>query len=279
MAAEMVGTSTMTAMADLGQIRADLEFEHAQLDALVAPLDEQGWSTATPAEGWTVRDQVSHLAFFDEQARMAVDEPAAFAAALEEIVSNVGAFMDRSIAQGRAMKADELLDWWRKARGEMLESFSNVDPDVRIAWYGPSMKPASFISARIMETWAHAQDVADALGIEREPTMNLRHVAHLAVLARRWSYSANRLEVPDEPVYVELRAPDATMWAWGARAANSVRGDALDFCLVTTQRRHLADTALEVDGAAAREWMSIAQTYAGPPGPGRRPGQFARRSA
>jgi hypothetical protein len=48
-----------------------------------------------------------------------------------------------------------------------------------------------------------------------------------------------------------------------------VHGSALDFCLVVTQRRHIADTALVVEGDAAVEWMGIAQAFAGPPGPGR----------
>ena len=269
----------MTAMADLGQIRADLSSEHAQLDAVVEPLDDAGWSTPTPAEGWTVADQVGHLAFFDEQAMLAVSEPEAFARSLEEIAADVGAFMDRSVAKGRALDGPRLLAWWREARAKMLEAFASVDPETRIEWYGPPMKPASFISARLMETWAHAQDVADALGADREATSNLRHVAHIAVLARRFSYTANGLTPPDEPVYVELRAPDGSSWTWSEPASDSVRGDAFDFCLVATQRRHVADTDLDVEGPRAREWMSIAQTYAGPPGPGRRPGQFPKRSS
>ena len=31
-------------------------------------------------------------------------------------------------------------------------------------WYGPSMSARSFVTARLMETWAHGMDVADALG-------------------------------------------------------------------------------------------------------------------
>jgi hypothetical protein len=48
-----------------------------------------------------------------------------------------------------------------------------------------------------------------------------------------------------------------------------VRGSAVEFCLVVTQRRNVADTDLVVDGSDAKEWMSLAQAFAGPPGPGR----------
>lgn len=268
----------MADMADLERITNDLLREHDELDAIVAELDEDGWATPTPAEGWDVRDQVGHLAFFDDQATLAVTDPEGFKVSLEKIAADVGAFMDRSIATGRAMPGAGVLGWWRQARSEMIEAFRHVDPDRRIAWYGPPMKPASFISARIMETWAHAQDVADAFDIKRPATPNLRHVAHLAVLARSFSYTINGKEVPPGSVFVELDAPDGSKWTWGEEGQDGVRGDAFDFCLVATQRRHLDDTDLQVTGPLAAEWMSIAQTYAGPPGSGRAPGQFAKRS-
>ena len=265
-------------MVDIARISRDLEREHTDLDALVADLDHEAWATPTPAEGWDVRDQVAHVAFFDEQAMLAVREPDEFRAGLEEIAADVGAFMDRSIATGRSKSGPEVLEWWRTARADMLASFEGLDPNERIAWYGPAMKPASFISARIMETWAHAQDVADALDVTRAPTPNLRHIAHIAVLARGYSYSTNGLEAPTDPVFVELDAPDGSKWTWGEDAPNAVRGSALELCLVATRRRHVDDTALEVSGPHARQWMEIAQTYAGPPGSGRKPGQFASRS-
>lgn len=265
-------------MPDLQSLVADLRDEHLALDDIVADLDEAGWETPTPAEGWAVRDQVGHVAFFDEQAEFAVSDPDGFAASLEEIVADVGAFMDRSVRKGREMSPTQLLEWWRGVRADMLAAFENVELDRRIAWYGPPMKPASFISARIMETWAHAQDVADALGVRREATSNLRHIAHLALLARRYSYETRGLPAPVEPVFVRLDAPDGATWTWGEPGPNSVEGDAFDFCLVATQRRHPADTDLAIEGRHAIEWMSIAQTYAGPPGSGREPGQFPKRA-
>jgi len=150
-----------------------------------------------------------------------------------------------------------------------------VDPSSRVPWYGPAMGARSFITARLMETWAHGQDVADALGVRRTPTARLQHVAHIGVRARPFSYAIRQKAVPEEPVYVALDAPDGSLWEFGEPAADSVRGDALDFCLVVTQRRHPADTGLVVTGPAATDWISIAQAFAGAPGNGRRPGQFA----
>src|ERR1700721_387060 len=52
-------------------------------------------------------------------------------------------------------------------------------------------------------------------------------------------------------------------------SVNRVQGNALDFCRVVTQRRHPDDTGLVVTGPDAQQWISIAQAFAGPAGPGR----------
>jgi uncharacterized protein (TIGR03084 family) len=123
-----------------------------------------------------------------------------------------------------------------------------------------------------METWAHGQDVADALGIEREPTRRLAHVAQIGVRARPFSYMVRGLDPPLAGVKVDLEAPGGDRWSWDEDVtADVVLGPALDFCLVVTQRRHLDDTRLVVEGPNAVEWMRIAQAFAGPPGPGRQP--------
>ena len=265
---------------DLAGILADLAAEHADLDRIVAPLDVAQWETATPAEGWAVRDQVSHLAYFDGEARRAIVDPEGFAAGLAEIAADPEGWMARTVEAGRRRSPEELLDGWRAERAALLEAASGVEPKARIAWYGPPMSALSFLSARLMETWIHGQDVVDALQVERQPTARLRHVAHIAVRARAFNYAQHGRALPEGEVRVELRAPDGSLWAWGAEdAADRVSGEALDFCLLATQRRHLLDTDLVVEGPLAAEWMGIAQAFAGPPGPGRRPGQFPKRSA
>jgi uncharacterized protein (TIGR03084 family) len=173
------------------------------------------------------------------------------------------------------MPGAELLAAWRTDRARLLEVARVVDPSARVPWYGPAMAARSFITARLMETWAHGQDVADALGVQRVPTSRLRHVAHIGVRARPFSYMIRSMALPAESVYVALEGPEGDRWEWGEPAANRVTGAALDFCLVVTQRRHVTDTRLVVEGPAALEWIEIAQAFAGAPGTGRRPGQFS----
>ncbi|MEY4175383.1 MAG: hypothetical protein RI900_2548 [Actinomycetota bacterium] len=253
----------------------DLLLEHADLDSVVSSISEDDWSSATPAAGWSVRDQISHLWFFDVRALMALTDPEEFARDKEVLLSSGGT--DASVEPGRTMSGADLLTLWRVDRARLLEAARQVEPSARIPWYGPSMAARSFITARLMETWAHGQDVVDALGVGRAPSARLRHVAHIGVRARPFSYAVNGLTLPDADVRVELEAPDGSQWEWGDSATDVVRGTALDFCLVVTQRRHRLDTSLEVSGAAATEWISIAQAFAGPAGGGRAAGSFPRR--
>ena len=259
----------------LPELLADLAEEQADLDALVAGIDEERWAAPTPAEGWTVRDQIGHLAHFDEMGRLAIEAPERFSArarATMEAAAEGRDPMAEHLERGRAMTGAEVRAWWRGARAGFLAAAAGLAPDARVPWYGPPMSPRSFVSARLMETWAHGQDVADALGRSRTPTRRLAHVAQLGVRARPFSFAVRGLETPADDVRVELEGPSGETWAWGDEGApGRVGGTALEFCLVVTQRRHLADTALVVEGDAAREWMAIAQAFAGPPGAGRPP--------
>jgi uncharacterized protein (TIGR03084 family) len=250
----------------------DLGAETAELERLLEPEDASRWDTATPAPGWRVHDQVSHLAYFDHAATLAAVDPDRFRREAEEARGDADGITARIQRQYADMPSADLLAWFRSARAEMLASFAALDVSTRVPWYGPDMSLGSLLTARIMETWAHGQDVADAFARERTPTRALRHVAYLGVRTLPNSFRARGLPVPDVEVHVALQGHDGEAWAWADPALeNRVRGEALDFCLVVTQRRHVEDTGLVIEGPVAIEWMGIAQAFAGPPGPGRSP--------
>lgn len=261
---------------DMTTICADLRDELEALDAIVSPLDEAAWNTLTPAAGWLVRDQIIHIGGTDRTAAVAAAEPQRFQA--EFLHADRSARIQRIQAETTSLDSAGVLMWWRSGYRSLLDLFLRLEAKTRIPWFGPPMSAISFATARLMETWAHGQDVVDALGIARPATERLHHVAHIGVLARPFSYRVNQMTMPGETIRVELRSPAGALWRWGEEdAANRVYGDALDFCLAVTQRRHLADTDLRIEGAAAAEWLSIAQTFAGPPGAGRQPGQFPKK--
>ncbi|MCZ4537359.1 TIGR03084 family metal-binding protein [Gordonia terrae] len=251
---------------------ADLEAESAQLDTLLAGLDDAGWATPTPATGWTIAHQIAHLAWTDEVAAIAATDPDRFGALLSEAASGAATYVDDAAEAGAAAPADEILAGWRAARDRLADALREVPAGVKIPWFGPPMSAASMATARLMETWAHGLDVADALGVPVVPTDRIRSVVHIGVRTRDFAYIVNGRTPPAEPFHYALTAPSGEIWTWGPDdASNSVRGPALDFCFLVTQRRALADLALELIGPDAVEWSDIAQCFAGPPGPGREP--------
>lgn len=258
-------------MADLRSIVADLADEQVDLDAVLGALPPQAWSWPTPAPGWSIGDQISHLAHFDERAVAALTEPDDFRSHVAEVYAAPDDHEDGDVERGRSLAPAALLSWWRDARRQLLWTVAGPVPS-RVPWYGPDMSVTSLVTARLMETWAHGQDIVDALGVTRVPTARLRHVCHLGLRALPFSYVNRRLPVPEVSVRAELEAPDGSTWCLGdPDATDVVTGTAVQFALLVTQRRHRDDTTLRADGAVADEWLSIAQAFAGPPGPGRAP--------
>lgn len=255
---------------DVSQVRDDLLAEQQALDDIVAGLTDEQWATPTPSPRWSVADQIGHLTYFDRTAALAISDPDRFQQSVAELMalatSDEAAADDATLAEFRAMTPVQLLGAWRAGRSLLAEAAATLDDDARVAWYGPSMGAKSFLTARLMEVWAHGQDIVDAVGAERPATDRLAHIARLGVITRGWSYVNRGLTPPEAPVRVELVAPSGERWTFGSdEATDSVVGPAVDFCLVVTQRRHVGDTDLVVTGEAARDWMLRAQAFAGPP--------------
>ncbi|RZU15045.1 TIGR03084 family metal-binding protein [Streptomyces sp. BK239] len=259
-------------MADPTPVLADLRAESDELDLLVAELTSDQWALPTPSPGWTVAHQIAHLAWTDRSSVLAVTDQAAFAREVEKALAEPGDFVDNGANEGAGKPPAQLLADWRDGRAALQEALAAVPEGARLPWYGPPMTAASMATARLMETWAHARDVADALGVTPEPTARLRHIVRLGVRTRDFSFGVHGLSVPFEEFRVELLGPGGELWTYGPEdAADRVTGPALDFCLLVTQRAHRADLALRADGPDADRWLDVAQAFAGPPGAGRPP--------
>jgi uncharacterized protein (TIGR03084 family) len=259
-------------MADPTPVIDDLCAESDELDLLVAELSPGQWALPTPAPGWTVAHQIAHLAWTDHSALLAVTDAGAFQALVEKALTAPDSFVDEGAEEGARLPPAELLSTWRAGRAELDRALRAAAPGARFPWYGPPMAAASMATARLMETWAHAMDVAEALGVVRPPTDRLKHVARLGVRTRDFAYTVHGLTPPADAFRVELTAPSGELWAHGPEdAPQRVTGPALDFCLLVTQRAHRADLALTAAGPDADRWLDIAQAFAGPPGTGRPP--------
>ncbi|HLN76247.1 MAG TPA: TIGR03084 family metal-binding protein [Nocardioidaceae bacterium] len=258
----------------LAGVLADLTAEGDQLQQLVASLDDAGWRTPTPAQGWDIAHQIAHLAWTDEVAVKAATDKWAWDAVVLQAIEDPEGFVDTEAARLAELPSTELLHRWRQARKELAATLADYPSDQKLPWFGPPMSPTSMATARYMETWAHGLDVAEALGVTVAPADRIRHLVHLGVRTRDFAFSVHQLEAPAEEFRVELTSPSGETWTYGpADAAQSVRGSAYDFCLLVTQRRHRDDLDLVATGPEADRWLDIAQAFAGPPGGGREPGR------
>ncbi len=259
-------------MSVLDDVLADLAAEGAQLESLVAGLPDEAWRRPTPAEGWDIATQVAHLAWTDEVAVAAATDKEAWDALVLQAIANPSGFVDTCALEGGAVASAELLQRWRASRPALAAALRAFPAGEKLPWFGPPMSPTSMATARYMETWAHALDVAEALEIAVTPTDRIRHVAHIGVRTRGFAFANNGLEAPTAEIRVELTAPSGAVWTWGPEdSAQSVRGPAYDFCLRVTQRRHVEDLDLVAEGEDAATWLRIAQAFAGPSGEGRAP--------
>jgi uncharacterized protein (TIGR03084 family) len=260
------------------KIITDLKAQYQELDNVVSDLYGESWHLQTPFYGWTIFDQVAHIAFFDHEALLAIENPGRFKDRTEKVMNIIlsdGQWPAKTNPLLGAEHPDGLMSLWRKTRADLLNRLGQMDAKDRILWYGPDMSARSFATARLMETWAHTQDVFDTLRLRRKNTDRLRHVAHIGVTTFNWSFKIRKLPPPKIKPRVELTGPSGQRWVWGEPDASEiVRGSAENFCLVVTQRRNIADTRLKYQGDQVKQWLMMAQAFAGipqePPAPGER---------
>jgi uncharacterized protein (TIGR03084 family) len=250
-------------------VSVDLRAEAEELHAFLGTLRPEDWSRPTLFMGWTPWDVVAHLHFFDRMSLLALTDPAAFAEKRRTLIRNLAAGASGAEQTRRELgdlDASALLARWHATCHEMADLLGASDPKRRLPWFGPDMGVQMFTTARLMETWAHAQEIYDLMGVERRHTDRIKHVAVIGVKTFGWSFANRGLEAPGPPPYVRLVSPSGAVWEWNEPSEREVvRGDAVDFCRVVTQVRNVADTSLDVVGEVATRWMAIAQCFAGGP--------------
>ncbi|GES29230.1 maleylpyruvate isomerase family mycothiol-dependent enzyme [Streptomyces angustmyceticus] len=243
-------------------VLAALVAEGDDLDVLVTAVHDWSIPTPAPAPGRTVAHQIAHLAWSDANALSALRTPNAFRAELGRAETEGSGYADKAAAAGAAKPRSVLLDEWRAGRAELAATLLDAPWDHAFPWYMSKVTPALMAPLRLMETWAHGQDVFDAVGVAHGPTDRLQHVASLGVLGRALSFAAVGLPEPAAPFRVELTASDGQTWVWGPEAAaQRVQGSAMDFCLCVTRRRPWPETGLTASGEDAQKWLEVARVF------------------
>ncbi len=259
---------------------SDLVAEGDELDRVIAGLDGSQWALPTPAVGWTIKHQVAHLAATFRVAGLAAADPEGFKALASRLSDDFNANVDAAMAPYMSLPPDALFERWQTDRGTAEKALGALPPMQLVPWLVRPLPAVILACAGMMELFGHGQDIADAVGVYPERTDRIGNLVGFAVRTWDFGYLARDLPTPDVEFRFELTAPSGAVWEFGPDDADQrITGDALDFCLLVTRRRHRDDLDLTATGEIADHWLSIAQAYRGPAGPGRSPGQFAPTKA
>lgn len=263
-------------MGQLTDVFTDIVTEGEALDKIIAGLDASHWELQTAAPGWTIKHQVAHLASVFRIAGLAASDPDLFVKVTAGAEKDFDAAVSAMLKPYLADSTNDLFARWRAERDAAVTALAALPPDQLVPWVARQLPAGVLACAGMMELFAHGQDIADAVGAEREITDRIGHLAWFATRNRDFGYQVRGLTPPEAQFRYELTAPSGTTWEFGpADADQRVTGPALDFCLLVTRRRHRDDLAVRATGADADQWLDIAQAYRGSPGPGRQPGQFS----
>ena len=246
----------------------DFRDESEALYKLIEPLGDADYDRVTLFRDWTINDVMQHLHFFNYVADLTLTDEGAFKQVYAELKANQeknGSLVKSTNEMLNGLKGVALRDAWREYYLGLADRFYAADPKQRLQWVGPSMSARSSISARLMETWSHAQEIYDLLGVERENRDLIKSIAVMGMNTFGWTFINRKEEVPEPAPYVRLTAPSGDIWEWNAEnGADKIEGAAEDFCQVVTQTRNVDDTNLKVTGDIATRWMAVAQCFAGP---------------
>ena len=253
----------------------DFRAESEALFGLLDGADTTRFDEPTLFKDWTINAVLQHLHFWNQMAGLQLTDEAELSRRLGEVMRHEGGMRGFERAHFNEMGGRDLLESWHEDVAHTADLFADADPKARLKWAGPDMSARSSITARLMETWAHGQEVYDHLGVERENADRIQNIVVLGVNTFGWTYMTRKEDPPGPMPYLELTAPSGAVWTYGDESETE-RGAGLaeEFCQVVTQTRNVADTDLIVTGATARDWMSKAQCFAGapetPPAPGAR---------
>lgn len=259
------------------EILSDLVAEQQQLDQFLQTLRDRQWPTKTPAAGWTIQDTVSHLAYTESVAAEVLTEGRGRLDA--EKITDLDTWTEIGVSQGRGRRHQEIIEWWRFGRADVVDALSRMLATDRVPWINGDMTAETFATLRLMETWAHGLDIKAAILDRMTPldelpeddeeyedpladTMRLRHIANLGQRSLPFAFEQAGETYPENGIRVEVMGPLYAAWRFGPEDTDQViKGMAGDWCRLVVQRSTVDETGLRAVGEDAEKALLIAKVY------------------
>ena len=178
----------------------DFKAACAALYDLVAELSDAEFDQKTAFKGWTLNNVFRHLHVWNQAANLTLTDGQGFLDYLQVVQENGKAggtligFEERWLD---GLSGTSLRETWREYYDEVGGNYATVDPSKRLKWGGPDMSARSCISARLMETWAHGQEIYDQLGVVRKNKDRIRNIVILGINTYGWTYAVREETAPE----------------------------------------------------------------------------------
>lgn len=239
-------------------ILSDLVAEQQFLDQSLQRIPIKNWDKPTPATGWTVRDTISHLADYEHLAADVISGGTEIERWQQ--TKDLDALRAEAVKKGRAMRPQDVIEWWRGGRAKVVEPLSHMSGDERVQWIQGDMSARTFATFRLLETWAHGLDIYEALDIEIEDTTRIRHICWLGWKTLPFAFKQAGEDY--SPIRVEVIGPEYYKWVFGPEdSPDLIKGQAGDWARLVVRRIAPEKTHLKVTGEVAEKALEVAQAY------------------
>jgi uncharacterized protein (TIGR03083 family) len=144
-----------------------LESTWSSLRSVCDRLTAEEWLLPTECPGWTVRDQVAHVAALEAKLLGRPEPALELPADLPHVRNDFGVVTERGILARRNTPVDELLVEFDDVTGERLAYLRSapLDPDALVpSVMGGETPLLRMLTVRVFDCWTHEQDVRRAVG-------------------------------------------------------------------------------------------------------------------
>jgi uncharacterized protein (TIGR03084 family) len=241
------------------EILADLVAEQQGLDQSLQRAPDRDWKKRLAPGGPTVQETIARLAWGEQHAARLLLGDAKVIGEIEAYPDS-DAFHKAGMTQGRTKRPQEVIEWWRFARADVVDALSRVTASTRIPWFGGDISARTFATIRLAETWSQGLGILTALDKEIIDHPRLVHVAWLG-----WATLPNAFglagEAYQEPIRLELVGPSYARWIFGPEGSeNVIRGQGGDWCRLAVG--HTTKTgSLSAHGDLAERSLSIVNIF------------------